>query len=264
MEIKKTCSDCKFTNLEKEFHMNKDKTKFYSKRCKPCQNIYRHNLKTKDLDTVNCIICKRYSNEIIFNIYKLNGVKKFLSTCHECEKNVIIKEKYCKICKESSYNKDFRIKIYNNLETYTPVCKECEEFLFYKKFCKKYNLQQKKCKTCNKSSEDNIFPHYKLRTNVILQEYCNSCFKEENLIKLCSKCGNNTNRKYSICLNCINKHGKERRKRNADWKLKYTKVVRQLNTNFNFKERKRRNRENNKENIKKTYTIRNNETYSNI
>ena len=80
------------------------------------------------------------------------------------------------------------------------------------------------------------------------------------MIKLCSKCGQKSDTTCSICSKCTNKCVRERRKRNADWKVQYMQVIRQLNTNFNFKERKRRNRVNNKENIKKYYTVRNNST----
>lgn len=196
----KTCSDCKKTSNEVDFHMRKSGSPcYYSKRCIDCQNKYRLDLNKKNIPEVICEECEISSKNTDFDYYLKKGVKVFYSRCIECKKDETISERICEKCDSSSNDVEFRSKNYNKdneiTTVYAKYCKECEKMNQYKNFIEKYNLDEVICKFCNKSSLNKYFSHYKLRDNVILYDYCHDC-KDKNTdkpVKICNKCFKNSN-----------------------------------------------------------------------
>lgn len=243
----KICSDCEYSSNQVDFHMDEEKTKYYSKRCIECQTIYRHLLKCREITDVNCIKCTKSSQDVIFDFFKLESNKIFLSKCRNCaELSNDVPEKFCIICEKSSLKIEFDTKQWDGKLYNYAHCKECDKFIQHKKFLEKHSLEEVFCKFCKISSTKKCFGYYKLRDKIALYSYCVDCSDKNDKpeLKLCSDCGKsseevifNKNKpgKYpNKCRNCntiyrrreyntldqkLKKHKSGAKRRNYEWKL---------------------------------------------
>jgi hypothetical protein len=198
----KLCSDCSKTSDEVDFHMRKiGKPGYYSKRCIDCQNHYKLQLKRRTIEEINCEICNKSSNDVIFDFYSVSsGNPKFYPKCKECKKHEAISERICKKCEKSSNIVEFRTKNYNTKNSkdkeekiytnYAKLCKECEKIENYEKFLKKHKLEEIFCRFCEESSLIKYFSHYNFKDKVLLYDFCFGC-KDKNLepiSKICNIC----------------------------------------------------------------------------
>lgn len=244
----KICKQCNSSSNDVYFKTTYGNKNFLSICQKCCE---KQQIKEKI-----CKICKSSSFDKKFRIKIYRKLETYTPICKDCEekynykrdiiKKYNIKEKFCKTCKVSCNDTMFKHYKLNKTFILQNYCKKCSE---------EHDIKiVKKCVKCNKTTNETFFS---IRKDT--GEYdtkCRNCYNLKYSINV------NWKRKFNGVINQIknentcfiknrknfNKVLKELHTYNNYWKKQFNKVINQLITKFNFKERKRRNRENYRKN----------------
>ncbi len=224
--LEETCKFCDVSSKETYFNHYKlrDSVLMYD-YCIGCTD------KNDKIEIKLCSECGKKSNDFDFSIRQsvYTGSTTYVSKCKECvnkklnnkiksetqywikKYTLVIKqlqnrEKKCNGCNKSSNDVEFIKKTYGNTTYNSNICKMCYRFENYKTIIDKYeyNIPEKLCNNCNKSSNDVYFSNYTVIDKIILNDNCYRCLiGNNNIDDCCNYCGkfckNNTNMK---CLDC--------------------------------------------------------------